>query len=119
MNYLQEIGISFLARIPSLLAWLVAIVFAVIMLRRGGGKPEKLLVAGCSLMLFNQLVMPFLGGLARWMVYELEKPVAVLGYIVSLPAAILGMAGIICLVYAFWVKFKTSNSVEMKSVSRK
>ena len=109
MNYLQEIGISFLGRIPYLLAWLVAIVFAVVMVRRNGGKPEKLLVAGCSLMLFNQLVMPFLGGLARWMVYEQETSIAALGYIVSLPSGILSMAGIICLVYAFWVKFKTDK----------
>ena len=118
MNYLQEIGISFLVRIPYLLAWLVAIVFAVIMLRRGGGKAEKLLLAGCSLMFFNQLVMPFLGGLARWMVYEQEKPIAALGYIVSLPTAILSMAGIICLIYAFWVKFKARNSVVRKSVNQ-
>ena len=118
MNYLQEIGISFLGRIPYLLAWLVAIVFAVVMVRRSGGKAEKLLLAGCSLMFFNQLVMPFLGGLARWMVYEQEKPVAALGYVVSLPTAILGMAGIMCLVYAFWVKFKTNNSVVGKPASK-
>ena len=73
MNYLQEIGISFLARLPYLLAWLVAIVFAVIMLRRGGGKAEKLLLAGSSFMFLIQVITPFLGGLARWMVYEQES----------------------------------------------
>ena len=109
MDYLAEVGISFVGRIPYLAAWIVAVVFAVMMVRRGGGKAEKFLLAGCSLMLFNQVVMPFLGALSRWMVHEQEMPVSAIG-IASIPNAVLNMAGIICLVYAFWVKFKKGKT---------
>lgn len=40
---------------PFLAAWIVVIVLASLMLRRGGGKAERFLVAGASLMLAKTL----------------------------------------------------------------
>jgi len=37
---------DFISRVPQLVAWTVAIILAVMMVRRGGGKAEKLLLAG-------------------------------------------------------------------------
>ena len=108
MDYLAEVGISFVGRIPYLAAWIVAVVFAARMVRRGGEKAEKFLLTGCSLMLFNQVVMPFLGALSRWMVHEQGMPISAIG-IAQIPIGILTLAGIVCLVYAFWVKFKTGK----------
>ena len=42
---------DFISRAPYLAAWTVAVILAVIMVRRGGRKAEKLLLAGSSLML--------------------------------------------------------------------
>ena len=109
MSYLNAVGPSLLGNIPMLLAWLVGIVLAVLMLRRGGGKAEKLLLAGCSLMFLAVIIRPFLTGLALWLVAEREMTRAsALGLAFSLPITILSMVGIVCLVYAFWTRWKTS-----------
>lgn len=108
MSYLEVVTPAFVGSIPIFLAWLVGIVLAVRMVRRGGGKAEKLLLIGCSLMFVAQIVNPFLRGLALWMVHEQGMSRAsASGLAFSLPIGILSMAGIVCLVYAFWLKFKT------------
>ena len=106
-SYLELVGSTFLGNTPVLLAWLVGIVLAVRMVRRGGGKAEKLLLIGCSLMFVAQVVNPFLRGLALWLIAEQGMSRAsASGLALSLPIGILGMAGIICLIWAFWLKFK-------------
>jgi len=108
MSYLDTVGPAFLGNIPILLAWLVGIVLAVRMVRRGGGKAEKLLLIGCSLMFVAQVVSPFLRGLALWLIAEQGmNRASASGLALSLPIGILSMVGIICLVYAFWIKFRT------------
>ena len=108
MNYFEIIGSSFLGHTPGLLAWLVGIVFGVRMVRQGGGKAEKLFLTGCSLMFVLQFVSPFLSGLARWLIFEQGMSRALAsGLAISLPMGVLGLAGIICLVYAFWLRFWT------------
>ena len=103
---------SFLMSIPVLLAWLVGIVLAVLMLRRGGGKAEKLLLIGCSLMFILQIISPFLQGLAIWlpsMQPGMTRAQAA-GLILSLPRGILSMAGIVCLLFAFWIRWWTKST---------
>lgn len=108
MNYLEVVGPAFLGNTPMLVAWLVGIVLAVLMLRRGGGKAEKLLLAGCSLMFVAQIISPFLTGLSLWLVHEHEMTRASsIGLTFSLPISILNMAGIICLILAFWTRWRT------------
>ena len=108
MSYLDTVVPALLGNIPMLLAWLVGIVLAVLMLRRGGGKAEKLLLAGCSLMFVAQIVRPFLTGLALWLVHEQGMTRAsALRLAFSLPNAILSMAGIVCLILAFWFRWRT------------
>ena len=109
MDYLVQVGISFIARIPYVAAWIVGVVFAVKMVRRGGQKAEKFLLLGCGLMLLNQVIMPFLGALSNWMVHERGMPVSAIG-IAQIPTGLLSLAGIVCLVYAFWVKFKKGKT---------
>ena len=106
MDYLELVSPAFLGNIPVLLAWLVGIVLAVRMIRRGGGKAEKLLLAGCAIMFANQIVRPFLIGLSTWLVHEHGMSrVGASGLVLSLPIGILSMAGIICLIWAFWLRF--------------
>jgi len=115
MNYLEIVGSSFVGHIPSLLAWLVGIIFAVRMVRQGGGKAEKLFLTGCSLMFVIQLVSPFLSGLARWLIFEQGMSRArAAGLAISLPMGILGIAGTVCLVYAFWLRFRARAKAPSK-----
>ena len=70
MNYLELVGPSLLRHTPELLGWLVGVILALRMLRRGGGKAEKLFLIGCGLMFMTQIVIPFLSGLAWWLIHE-------------------------------------------------
>jgi hypothetical protein len=109
MDYLEIISPSLLRNIPELLAWGFGIFLAVIMVKRGGGKAEKLLLAGCSLMFLRQLASPLLQGLMQLLVSEQGRSyidiARTIGLTVSLPMGILGLAGFVCLVLAFWMKF--------------
>ena len=116
MSYFELLASTlpfFLSTIPGLLAWSVGIILAVRMLRRGGGKAEKLLLIGCILMFTLQIVSPFLQGLAIWL--TVGEPgmtrAQVAGLVLSLPRGILSMAGIICLVFAFWTRWRTKGAV--------
>ena len=75
---------DFISRAPYLAAWTVAVTLAVIMVRRGGGKAEKLLLAGSSLMLVYSLATPLLRGLWAWLVNEQGMGRAATGWVVSL-----------------------------------
>ncbi len=112
MSSVQIVEISILRYIPELLAWIVGIVLAVFMLRRGGGKAEKLLLAGCSLMFFTKLASPLLHELVQSLMSERGMKnidiAQTMGW-VSLPMGILGLAGLVCLVLAFWARFRAGR----------
>ncbi len=113
MDYFDVVVPGLLGSIPLLLAWLVGVILAVRMLSRGGGKAEKLLLAGCSLMFVAQIVRPFLTGLALWLVAEHGMTRAsALGLAFSLPNSILSMAGIVCLILAFWTRWRTKAATQ-------
>ena len=107
MSYLELIEPSLVRHIPELLGWLAGFILAVRMLRRGGGKAERLFLAGCSLMLVLHLASPFLSGLVSSLLREGWRSPQTPGLILLLPVGILGLAGLVCLVYAFWLKFWT------------
>ena len=97
-----------------LVAWIVAAILAVMMVRRGGGRPERFLLVGTSLMLLSSLFTALARVLQPWLVHWLVQIENTPGP-ASLPPLFLGIeilrgcifaAGIICLVYAFWIKFK-------------
>ena len=113
MSSFQIVEISMLRYIPELLAWLVGIVLAVNMVRRGGGKAEKLFLAGCSLMFFTKLASPLLHELVQWL--EAERGMSnidiaqTMGLAINLPFTILSIAGFVCLVIAFWARFRAGR----------
>ena len=115
MSSFQIVEISILRYIPELLAWGVGIVLAVLMVRRGGGKAEKLFLAGCSLIFVTRLASPLLSGLVQRLVSERGMShidiAQTMGLTVSLPMGILGLAGFVCLVLAFWMRFWSRRQV--------
>jgi len=107
--YLQAITGSFITAAPAMAGWIVAIVLAAIMLRRGGAKAERFLLIGACLMLLASILSVPTQALGMWLRIGREMPVTQVASWVSifgLVRGLIGLAGIICLVYAFWVKFK-------------
>ena len=97
---------------PELVAWLLGIVLGVIMVRRGGVRAEKLFLAGCSLMFAVELINPLVRELVKWLMLERAASniaTAQTMGMASLPMAILSLAGLVCLVWAFWTRFWTKR----------
>jgi len=115
MSSVQIIEISVFRYIPEIMAWGIGIVLAVLMLRQSGGKAEKLLLAGCSLMFFTKLASPLLHELVQWL--EAERGMSnidiaqTMGLAINLPFTILSIAGLVCLVWAFWMRFRARGEV--------
>jgi hypothetical protein len=115
MIYLVTILPSLVARMPVLLMWLAGIVLSVLMLRRGGGKAEKLLLAGCSVKFMEQIYGAFAPESVAYMMSEQfragqETPFTpgLLYQIFMWGGVALGLAGFVCLILAFWIKFRSS-----------
>jgi len=109
MNYFASVGPALLFKSPIIVAWIVGIVLAARMLKKGGGKAERLLLIGCCLMLAETLISPFTQVLILWLIAERTITAQGFGFIMSIariPLGIISLAGIVCLVYAFWIKFK-------------
>ena len=96
---------------PGLVAWIVAIVVAVIMLRRGGGRAERFLLSGSCLMLVSTLFTVPMAAIVPWLVEggasRVEAASVLSGF--NLFRGLVGLAGILCLVYAFWVMLKVRS----------
>ena len=103
---------------PALVLWIAVVVLATVMLRRGGGRAERFLIAGAILKIISNLLGPLSFAILPWLIQEGYS----IDYANSVVSAygifckVIGMAGIICLVYAFWVKFKERNIETTKEV---
>ena len=96
---------------PSLVAWIVAIIVAVIMIRRGGGRAERFLLSGSCLMLVSALLSVPIPAIVPWLVEggasRVEAASMISGF--NLFRGLIGLAGILCLIFAFWIKFKVKS----------
>ena len=101
-----------LASVPALVGWIVAVVLAAIMLRRGGARAERFLLIGASLMLLGAFLDIPTPALSIWLSVArgmTNVETALWLSIFGLIRGVISLAGIICLVYAFWVKFKSGK----------
>ena len=98
---------SLLGASPYMVAWIVAIVLSLIMINRGGGRAERFLLAGSCVMLAIALLRIPVPLAVPWLIEGGRSTVraASLISIYQLVLGVIGMAGIICLIYAFWSKF--------------
>ena len=97
---------------PSLIGWIIVIIVAVIMLKRGGGRAERFLLAGASLMLVQSLITVPTTALSIWLTVDrgmANVEAASVLSIFGLVRGCIGLVGIVCLVYAFWLKFKAKS----------
>ena len=101
-----------LSSIPSLVGWIIAVIFASIMLRRGGARAERFLLIGACLMLISSVLAIPTSALGIWLQTGREITNVQTAFwlsIFGLFRGIISLAAIICLVYAFWVKFKSAK----------
>jgi len=93
---------------PALVLWIAVIIFATVMLRRGGGRAERFLITGAGIKIIGNLLSIPAAFIPLWLVdrgYSMDYASSVSNYC-GIFLNIIGMAGILCLVYAFWLKFK-------------
>lgn len=101
-----------------LIAWTVAVVLAVVVARRRKDRAEWLLAVGMSLMLLNSLVGVFLVGLGYWLAdrgYVATQDTTTIGSRFALVHSLITLAGIICLIGSFWIKFKVTSNAQPES----
>jgi hypothetical protein len=113
---MDDITSTIIRMIPSLLVWAIGLVLSIKMLRRSGTKPEKLFTAGCSLILLKTLLSPLPRIIIDvWMNREAMSNLeaARMTSIFSIPGTVISLAGFICLVIAFWIKFKVERQEVM------
>ena len=100
---------SLIGSVPYLVAWIVAIVLSVIMLQRGGGRAERFLLAGSCVMFTERLFStPISVIMVPWL-HDIGLHIQSTALVLSgvrFFFGVVSLAGIVCLVYAFWVKFK-------------
>ena len=109
---MDDITSTFIRIVPALIVWVIGLILSIKMLRCSGTRPEKLLVVGCSLILLQTILRPFLRIMIDvWMNTEGMSRVSVAQMygLFSIPSMVLSLAGFICLVMAFWITFKVKK----------
>ena len=102
---------------PALLFWIAVVIFAAVRFRRGGGRAERFLIAGGGLKIISNLLGIAGFFVTPWLVdrgYSLDTAVSIASCY-GIVDNVIGMAGIACLIYAFWVKFQVS---ELRKIER-
>ena len=105
MDNLEIIAFQFQRSIPEIIAWCIGIILAIIMLRRGGKKPEILLLLGCSLFLLSTVSSLIITSLVQWG-HVFDMSAVGFGLIITFTSGLLSLAGFVCLVWGFWTKFR-------------
>jgi len=102
---------------PALALWIAVIIFGAVMLRRGGGRAERFLIAGGSIKLLGNLLIIPTFFITPWLFHQdySTEYINTVRTGLSIFRNTISMAGITCLVYAFWVKFRTWQSEEKYS----
>jgi protein-S-isoprenylcysteine O-methyltransferase Ste14 len=112
-----EYLVALAASAPAIALWIAVIIYGAVKLNRGGGRAERFLIAGGSVKLLSNLLgvanLFFLPWLFNYNVSVDDITTYNIGY--SVFRSIVSMAGILCLLYAFWVKFKAKREVEIPS----
>ncbi len=112
-----EYLLVFLSSLPALALWIAVIIFGAVKLKRGGGRAERFLIVGAGLKIIGNL----LGAATVLIIPHLFNAGYIGDYFYSFQMTyglfvnVIGMAGFICLIYAFWVKFQARKTEEKES----
>ena len=104
---------------PNLAFWIAVIVLGGIILRRGGDQAERFILTGASLKLVSNLLNIPAAAIVPWLVQggasiEYANRVTMA---FGIGRGLVSTAGVICLAYAFWVKFRAGNVAAAESIN--
>ena len=101
-----------------ILFWIGTIIFGSIMLRRGGGRPERFFITGAALNTLGTLLRIPIVYLPFWISSRSTgvNTIRNINFGVGLAVNIISAVGVICLIYAFWLKFNSHKSENPVSV---
>jgi len=112
-DVIQALTIGLIATSPALVVWIAAVIVTAMLVRRSGGKAERLLLAGAVIYLVSSLLLIpsnlIISGLMSQGPEGISSISTVSTWIVML-RKVIGMAGLICFINAFWVKFNIKDS---------
>jgi hypothetical protein len=110
-DILQMIFFGFLGHGVPVLFWIGTLIFGIVMLRRGGGKPERFFITGSILnILATMLRIPVIY-LPVWL-HAIDYGSDTMSFITfgtGLFIDIIFALGLMSLLYAFWLKFNNSR----------
>lgn len=108
-SYFTSAWTLLLTNSPVMAAWIVGIVLSARMFKRDGGPAERLLLTGCCLMLGEKFLSSFKSVLNIWYYTGHDVSASEMGYFslyTAIPLSLIMLAGIVCLVVAFWKRWK-------------
>ena len=106
-DILMMIFTGFLGFGIPILFWIGTLIFGIVMQKRGGGKPERVFITGAVVSLLGTLLRIPLTYLTLWL-YQPDMERSTLESIssgVGLFVNSIASAGVIILIYSFWLKF--------------
>jgi hypothetical protein len=116
-DIIQAIFFGFLGFGIPVLFWIGTLVFGIVMLKRGGGRPERFFIAGSALNILATLLripvlyLPFWLHIRDYDIDTLESVNFGVGLFINIIFAL----GVICILYAFWLKFKSNRTEQAVS----
>ena len=116
-DILQMIFFGFLSHGIPMLFWIGTLVFGMVMLRRGGGKPERFFITGSALNILGTILRIPAMYLPIWL-HVRDYDIDTMKYItfgVELFINTISALGVICLIYAFWLKFNRNRTKQAVS----
>ena len=117
-DVLMMIFSGFLGYGIPILFWIGTIIFGRGMLRRGGGRPERFFITGAALNALGTLLRIPIVYLPFWISSRSTgiDTMRNINFGVGLAINIISAVGVICLIYAFWLKFNGRKSEKPVSV---
>lgn len=106
-DILQMIFFGFLGFGIPVFFWIGTLIFGIVMLRRGGGKPERFFITGASLNILGTILrilgiyFPVWFHIKDYGSDTMKSITFGTGLVIDIISAL----GVICLLYAFWLKF--------------
>jgi hypothetical protein len=99
---------------PGLICWTVIIIVLAVMFKRNRGRAEHLLITGAVFMVVKNLLSVPSAAIVPWLMHNgyaiTQANSLVSGY--GILGNIISMAGVLCFIYAFWLKFKVKKQGE-------
>lgn len=102
--------------------WIIPLIAGLIMVKRGGGKPERFFLAGSVLMVLDHVVtavrrvhtqLIIMGRLSSDSNTTLAARIGSVNMVYSVFTSLLFLGGMVLLVCAFWLKFKKHSEASI------